>query len=336
MAFRTPVVYTLILMRGHCGSAMANVAASRRAQRSVSTNRDEKAAMGEFIFRSTSVAPDATKAYLALFRACFPTAKQYSPKYLAWQYVDNPDGPVVGTDAFAGDELAATYVCIPAKLLIRGHEKRALLSLNTATHPKYQGKGLFTKLASATYSRAADLGYDVVYGVANQNSIRGFSTKLGFQDVGGLAARIGVGAFPVFDEKVVQAAAFRRLWHSPGMKWRAANPANRLDVRSAGDDLAVVFGRTQYPGIRVQGLVAVDRSPQQNASEFQLARSGPPSLRLSIGLQPMGMGSAGLSVLLPDRLKPSPLRLIYRNLTDSRDRIDIETVLFSFVDFDAY
>jgi GNAT superfamily N-acetyltransferase len=149
-------------------------------------------AMGEFTFQPTTIAPAAMDTYIDLFRACFPAAKQYSRTFLSWQYADNPDGAVVGTDAFAGGQLAASYVCLPCRVVVRGRETRALLSLNTATHPKYQGKGLFTRLADATYSRAADSGFDIVFGVANQNSIRGFSTKLGFQDVCGLDARVGV------------------------------------------------------------------------------------------------------------------------------------------------
>jgi GNAT superfamily N-acetyltransferase len=294
--------------------------------------------MSEFNLRQTAVAPATLDLYIDLFRACFPAAKQYSPTFLTWQYEQNPDGHVVGTDAFAGNQLAATYVCLPCRVVLRGSEVRALLSLNTATHPGHQGKGLFTKLADATYSRAADLGFDVVFGVANQNSIRGFSTKLGFQDVGGLDARIGVGAFPAFKREAVEAAGFRRLWSPQALRWRAANPVNRLIIQRTASSLVNVRGRTQYPGLQVQGLVAVDGGKDDAADKPTVGLGGgsSPGLRLSLGLEPKAFRKAGASVLLPDRLKPSPLRLIYRNLHDAHDRIDADAVLFSFVDFDPY
>jgi len=42
-----------------------------------------------------------------------------------------------------------------------------------------------------------------------------------------------------------------------------------------------------------------------------------------------------LSVRIPDKLRPSPLRLIYLNLDNEADRLDSNSILFSFLDFDA-
>ena len=43
----------------------------------------------------------------ALLRLVFPHAAHYSEALLRWQYVDNPDGPAVGYNAWVDDELAA-------------------------------------------------------------------------------------------------------------------------------------------------------------------------------------------------------------------------------------
>lgn len=283
--------------------------------------------------RPTSQSPDMLETYLNLFSLCFPNARHFSLAYLDWLYAGNPDGPVVGFDAFDGDQLAATYVCVPATVMIGAKISRALLSLNTATHPAHQGKGLFTRLASSTYALAASQGYDVVFGVANQNSIRGFSERLSFQNVAGLEARIGLGAFPRLDWPAARAKAqFRRIWTSQTLAWRVANPASRLTLTNVTGDLAVVAGRTGYPGIAVQGVTMID-GPRESLAATAAAAA---SLRLSIGLYPQGTGTIGLSLPIPDRFKPSPLRLIYRNLHDSSDRLDSRRVLFSFLDFDAY
>jgi GNAT superfamily N-acetyltransferase len=103
----------------------------------------------------------------------------------------NPDGRAVGFDAWDGERLAAHYVCVPARARVDGRLVPVLLSLNTATHPRLPGQGLFTKLAAMTFEAAGEAGFDGVYGVANANSTPGFIRKLGFQLVRPLDARSG-------------------------------------------------------------------------------------------------------------------------------------------------
>src|SRR5205814_9366938 len=102
---------------------------------------------------------------------------------LAWRYRDNPAGQVVGADAWDGARLAAHYVTCPLEARIDGAVVKGLLSLNTATHPDYQGRGLFTTLAEAAYAQGAAAGYGFVIGVANAYSTPGFVRRLAFQHV---------------------------------------------------------------------------------------------------------------------------------------------------------
>src|SRR5579859_5968770 len=104
-----------------------------------------------FTFQPVATTPEALSRYAALFLKCFPGTSHLNEKYLEWLYARNPAGPVVGMDAMAGDVLAAHYVCIPAQIWLENVQVKALLSLNTATHPDFQGKGLFTTLAQKTY-----------------------------------------------------------------------------------------------------------------------------------------------------------------------------------------
>ena len=108
-----------------------------------------------------------------LLRAVFPEALHFTNEVIRWQYLDNPEGKAVGFNAWAGDVLAGHYVTIPLRARVHGKEERGLLSLNTATHADHRGKGLFTRLAQATYDRAASEGYGFVVGVANANSTHG-------------------------------------------------------------------------------------------------------------------------------------------------------------------
>ncbi|MFZ1687776.1 MAG: GNAT family N-acetyltransferase, partial [Flavobacteriales bacterium] len=132
-------------------------------------------------------------AMTALLRQVFPNAAHFTEEVVRWQYRENPDGEAVGFNAWNGTELAAHYVTIPLLARVNDKEERGLLSLNTATHPSHQGKGLFTKLANATYEAAATQGFGFVIGVANANSTHGFTKKLGFQLVSPLCAMIGCG-----------------------------------------------------------------------------------------------------------------------------------------------
>jgi GNAT superfamily N-acetyltransferase len=128
--------------------------------------------------QQTAVDSASILSYSTLLSDVFGKPELFTKEYLQWQYADNPDGTIVGFNAYQGETLAAHYVTQPMEAVINGVKRRGLLSLNTATHPQHQGKGLFVKLADRTYTYAAEHGYDFVIGVANQNSVHGFTKKL--------------------------------------------------------------------------------------------------------------------------------------------------------------
>jgi GNAT superfamily N-acetyltransferase len=270
----------------------------------------------------------ALAQYGALFAACFPGANKYTPQYLKWQYADNPDGPVVGFDAWDGERLAAHYVCVPARARVAGEDVRVLLSLNTATHPDYQGKGLFTKLAAMTYNAGAEQGFDAVYGVANANSTPGFLRKLDFQLVRPLEARVGIGG--IGNGKAAgRPAAFERLWSDAALAWRCACPHNPVRVQQRGGMLR--FDAAALPAARVYGELRLAGSALPRR-----AAGGWAPLRLYLGLVPDHERDFGMYASIPQRLRPSPLNLIYRSLSGRAPQLDPSNIRFTFLDFDAY
>jgi GNAT superfamily N-acetyltransferase len=154
----------------------------------------------DYQIKQTAIDSVSIASYLSLLGDAFGKLELFTKEYIQWQYADNPDGNIVGFNAYDGETLAAHYVTQPMQAVVRGVEMKGLLSLNTATHPQHQGKGLFVKLANQTYSYAAEQGYDFVIGVANQNSVHGFTKKMGFQLVGQLHALLGIGALPYSSE----------------------------------------------------------------------------------------------------------------------------------------
>jgi len=105
--------------------------------------------------------------------------------YLRWQYLENPAGKAIVVVARADSgELAGQYVVIPLEFKLDGAVITGSLSLNTLTHPAYRGKGLFTKMAKATYEICEKEGLVITLGFPNKNSYPGFVRKLQFRHIG--------------------------------------------------------------------------------------------------------------------------------------------------------
>lgn len=284
-----------------------------------------------FTFQHVKTDDSALSAYAELFRACFPGASHLDRTYLKWLYADNPDGGVFGFDAYDGHTLAAHYVCIPVSLKLFGRRVSALLSLNTATHPSYQGKGLFTQLAERTYAAAAEAGFDAVYGVANANSTPGFTRKLGFTLVTPLEARLGVGRpMSIQWDKVDEATDFERIWDAERLTWRASNPANAAAILPRKKGYVEAHARTDKPLITAWGVARAEL-----AEAISVGRSAPVAT-LFLGLFPREARRYGLNADIPQRFRPSPLNFIFRSLRSPAVIPQKDRIICSFLDFDAY
>jgi len=114
---------------------------------------------------------------IELFSRSFKRQLTYS--YWKWRYLDNPD---MNTNfinlAWNNDRLAAHYAVSPTIIFIDGKKYNSALSMTTMTDPDYRGKGLFTKLANGLFENSP---LDVIYGVPNENSVKGFTEKLNFK-----------------------------------------------------------------------------------------------------------------------------------------------------------
>lgn len=280
--------------------------------------------------KRATVAPNVLHAYAALMSQCFPSTKKYTTNYLKWLYQDNPAGTVVGFDAWDGNALAAHYACIPVKGYIDGSPVKTLLSLNTATHPKYQGKGLFVNLAERTYLTAEAEYFDCVYGVANASSTPGFERKLGFQFVESLQAKIGFGSInPQFEtDKLIQ---FKRAWDSASIAWRCANPANpirKYHINKKIEFYSPAIGNIihAYDEKQVDESICVDFDSRK---QIKIGR-------LFLGLSPLKTLDFTKYIEIPQYLRPSPLNLIFRSLSNPQDKLEKGAIQLSYLDFDAY
>lgn len=274
----------------------------------------------------------AYSEYINLFSRCFPGSTKFSHEYLRWLYRLNPHGRAVGFDARENGRLTGHYACVPARAFVGSQEVNVLLSLNTATHPDYQGKGIFTQLAELTYETGSKLNYDCVYGVANSNSSPGFIKNLNFQLISPLRAMIGVGPLRLsFTE--MHPLDFQRSWNADSLAWRCASPSNPLIVQ-AKQDCSIFLADALFKGY-IKVFTPIHMGTDFFKFPTETKRSYSP-LNLFIGLIPKRAKRASLYVDIPQEIRPSPLNLIYRSLTHRINAIDPDSVFLNFLDFDAY
>ncbi len=101
-----------------------------------------------------------------------------------WRFFSLPEGPVPAALAVDGKRLAGSYSVWPTKLRVGNNVVLGAQSMDTMTHPDYQGQGVFTKLAESCYEIAKLRGYKVLYGFPNPQSYPGFVKRLGWTHTG--------------------------------------------------------------------------------------------------------------------------------------------------------
>jgi GNAT superfamily N-acetyltransferase len=266
------------------------------------------------------------KDYSAILNQTFGKKNFFSTEYLEWLYYSNPQGNVVGFDAYCNNELAAHYVCIPAFYYVDGRVRKYILSLNTATHPSFQGKGLFIKLANCTYEKASLMGFEGVIGVANSNSTHGFIKKLGFDLVKSLDAYISFSDFTFQPE----AGSFYKFWNIESINWRCSNPNNK--VTSYFYDNSIYFYAKVYGGL-IRSCTELSLDLDENLFNLHNGPHYEYVPKIFIGSNPKFRGNRAINI--PDILKPAPLNFIYKNFLGYNGPHK-DDLYINFMDFDAF
>lgn len=283
-----------------------------------------------YAFRPVGISDPDLHRLADFLAGVFDRKDLYVPRYLRWLYRENPAGPVIGVNAWDGEELAGHYAVIPICAESGEGRYRAALSLNTATHPAHQGRGLFTRLAEETYALASDAGVREIVGIANANSAPGFVRRLGFQDCGPLEARLLWRPPQLADGE--RAVSWRRVWDAESLRWRARNPQARYALEARGG-IRAILGSTGWPGIHA----VLRMEPTAGAVELpdlELAQRAP--LRLWLGRSARVTQPWAGGVSIPMRMRPSPLQVIHRSLIGRGPIREPERMHVEAFDFDAY
>jgi len=101
-----------------------------------------------------------------------------------WRFFDAPYGICPAVLAMDGERPVGFYTVWPVKIRLTGRMVLGGQSMDTMTHPDYQGQGIFPKLANACYELSAARGYKILYGFPNPLSYPGFIQRLEWQHTG--------------------------------------------------------------------------------------------------------------------------------------------------------
>lgn len=271
--------------------------------------------------------------YMVLYRACFPQADKLQFEYLTWLYKLNPEGEALGADAMCDGKVVGQVIALPGRYRLRGRLVRGLVAVNVAVHPGFQGKHLFKRLGLKMCEFGAKAGFEFVIGVANAAATPGWVRQMGFQLVGPLQARVGWGALhPEACERGIDEAMLYQEWSKQSLDWRVANPVNPVSLIDRGSRQLTALASAGKPGLNVMAVLPSRAHAQVLASQRVCSWLMPkvfvgavPDYRFGINFQ-----------AIPERIKPSPLNLIYKNLVDSSDRVSLEKCFITFLDFDAF
>lgn len=114
----------------------------------------------------------------------------WTPELFRWKHADNPFGPSFMLVAESSGRLVGLRAFMRWRFEVDGRSVSAVRAVDTATHPDYQGRGIFSRLTlEALDSLRGDV--DFVFNTPNENSLPGY-LKMGWRPVGKVPVSVRV------------------------------------------------------------------------------------------------------------------------------------------------
>lgn len=286
----------------------------------------------EFDFRPIDLTESGIEECCDLLRVVFPSATHLTPDYLHRLYFGNPLGQTWGLSCFADDgNLVGHYIMIPIKARCFGREETGIWPFQLATHPKARMKGLFVAMTEATFTEAGQRGFTFLAGVGNQNSAPIFVKKWNYQAICNLDVKIGIGKLPASGE--LANADLVRIWDdAAAIAWRLSHRQRHPYRVQWRGDTGHIFADVGRYG--TQAEIGAFHRDQLPVDLPELRGANP--LRLWLGKDPTRDFSRSLYFDIPMRFRPSPLILLWHDLTGEQRRHDGDKVQYEVFDFDAF
>jgi GNAT superfamily N-acetyltransferase len=151
-------------------------------------------------------------------------------RFFVWKHRRSPFGPSPAWVAVDGDRVVGFRTFMRWEFTRGGAPVRAVRAVDTATHPDYQGRGVFTALTRAALDDLRADGVAFVFNTPNDKSRPGY-LKMGWRLVG----RLPVAARPRSPVSLVRVARAR----TAADKWSAETAAGVPAAEALGDREAV-------------------------------------------------------------------------------------------------
>jgi GNAT superfamily N-acetyltransferase len=206
--------------------------------------------------------------------------EQYAAFY-RWKHRENPFGRSPAWVAIDGDRIVGLRVWLRWRFTRDGRCWDAVRAVDTATHPDYQGRGIFRRLTTSSLEVLAEQGVAHVFNTPNEQSRPGY-LKMGWVEVGKLPVGVRFRS-PLAAVSALRARVPAEKWSLPTDVAAPASealedtawleqlirtlPADRVrtDLTPAVLRWRYGFGPLHYRGLReADGLVV-----------FRLRRRGP-------------------------------------------------------------
>lgn len=173
--------------------------------------------------------PDEVEAIVAMAAAALGwRAGEPNAELFRWKHVTNPFGASPMWVAESGDRLAGFRALMRWELMdATGRRFRAVRAVDTATHPDFQRRGIFSKLTMHGVQEMRLEGVDFVFNTPNDQSRPGY-LKMGWIDVG----RLPVAFRPTSFGALVRVARAR----TAAEKWSEESPVGVPALDVLGND----------------------------------------------------------------------------------------------------
>lgn len=295
-----------------------------------------------------------------LLNSELPDPRFEGPDYLAWLYDRNPDGVAFIGNRDEGDVRVAHYALVPQRYRNAAGPGPFVFSLNAVSRTGSQRKGHFVEIGHEIFAEASAAGRLAITAVANEKSTPGAVKYLGYRHLGPMPVAVTVanpfrarGWYSVIvSEDWLASDRFTDLaselddhpaigwtpsWQADNLRWRLARPQGGYVVH-VGPDLVAVSVRDTVRGLPF--AVILKLLPRRGATG--LSGRGAVAAACRHHRTPVCV-YAGLNahvtvrgLPLPTRLRPAPLNLLVRSLSDDIAQETLQLDTFEFLDSDAY
>ena len=185
--------------------------------------------------------------------------------YFRWKHLENPVGPSPMWVAMVDGRVAGFRVFLRWRFRrVGGSTTPAVRAVDTATHPDFQGKGIFSRLTLGALAELQEEGVEFVFNTPNEQSRPGY-LKMGWHVVGRVPIRVRPHGLPAL-ARIARARTAAAKWSIPTEAGVAATDALaddgalwRLLETTAGDAPTTSLGLT------------TDRSPEYLRWRYRFA-----------------------------------------------------------------